>query len=269
MTNLIRGEALQELAKLPDDSVYLIATDLPYGTTACSWDSVIPFEPMWEQVKRVLVPNGTFLTTCSQPFTTALNASNLGMYKYEWIWQKSKATGFIHAKNKPMKLHENVSVFSKGTTVHEGQSKNRMTYNPQGLEELDEPVQQANSTSNTGNAARPSHRTTTRLVTGYPTSVLHFPSVGNNCSVHPTQKPVKLFEYLIRTYSNTGELVLDFCMGSGTTGVAAVLSGRRFLGVEMDEVHFENAVARMQSTEGAPMMISNPRPGDDQQRLFQ
>lgn len=243
---LFEGDCLDVMATLPAGSVDLILTDPPYGTTACKWDSVIPFEPMWAQVKRVLKPNGAAVFTASQPFTSALVLSNAEWFKYCWVWEKTRATGHVHAKNKPMKKHEDVVVFSPGTTVHASQSRTRMTYRPQGLTKKETPTfRKVGGSSNAVMSARPSHKDSLQEFGGFPHSILRVGSEG--ATVHPTQKPVALMDYLIRTYTNSGETVLDFTMGSGTTGVAAVQSGRKFVGIELDPGYFRIAKKRIEA----------------------
>jgi site-specific DNA-methyltransferase (adenine-specific) len=240
---LMLGVCLDKMKDIPDGSVEMVLCDLPYGTTACKWDTVIPFEPLWEQYRRVAKPNAAIVLTASQPFTTALIASNFNDFKYEWIWEKSVAGDCMNAKNKPMKKHENVLVFSTGTTANK--SSRRMPYFPQGLK----PTERKRSGTDYGvtggsfKVPRPSHGPYVQTVTGYPTSILKF----NNDSDkhHPTQKPVALMEYLIRTYTNEGETVLDNTMGSGTTGVACANTGRKFIGIEKDEGYFKIAEQRI------------------------
>lgn len=254
---LMLGDCLEKMAEITTGSVDLVLTDPPYGTTACAWDAVIPFEPMWEQVRRVLKPNGAAVFTASQPFTSALVMSNVGWFKYCWVWEKSRATGHVHAKNKPMKKHEDVLVFSPGTTVHASQSKTRMTYNPQGLVTLDTPVKVLGAKGSMSvMAPRPSHRDYEQELTNFPTSIVEVPSEG--ATVHPTQKPVALMEYLIRTYTNEGETVLDFTMGSGTTGVACMNTGREFIGIERDENYFKIAQDRIASAQ-SPFKLARRR----------
>lgn len=221
-------------------SVDLILTDLPYGTTACSWDSILPFDKLWEMVDYVLKPNGTFLTTASQPFTSALIMSNPKMFKYEIIWHKSRKTGHVHAKNKPMKEHENILVFSKGTTVHKSQSNNRMKYNPQGLIEKKNKINYRPSRelkgSNVVAGHRPSHKNTLiSEYTNYPTSIQFFNSEHNVGAIHPTQKPLALFEWLLKTYSDKGDMIFDPTAGSGTTAIACEK-------LERDYICFENDI---------------------------
>jgi site-specific DNA-methyltransferase (adenine-specific) len=246
--HLLQGDCLDILPTLPDGCADAIITDLPYGTTACSWDVVIPFAPMWEQVKRVLSDRGAFVTTASQPFTSVLVASNLEWFKYEWIWNKSRPSGHVMAKNKPLKTHENVVVFSPGATVHEGQSERRMTYNPQDLVYAPTRSYRPNRRirSQASMAARPSNVDEwIQEYTNYPKSLLDIPNPNNHNDGHPTQKPVALYEYLIKTYTNPGDTVLDFCMGSGTTGVAAVKTGRNFIGIEKEAPYFQTSERRI------------------------
>ena len=230
---LWQGDCLELMKDIPDASVDMILCDLPYGTTRNKWDTVIPLEPLWEQYKRITKENGAIVLTAQTPFDKVLGISNLKMLKYEWIWQKSKPTGHLNAKKMPMKEHENVLVFYKKLP----------TYNPQGLALLETPIQhtRANS-SNYGSM----NKRTVQLVTGYPTSVIAFP-VESYKGQHPTQKPVALFEYLIKTYTNEGETVLDNCMGSGTTGVACKNLNRKFIGIELDETYFNLAKERIES----------------------
>ena len=244
MFNLMMGDCLERMAEIKAGSVDLVLTDPPYGTTACKWDAVIPFEPMWAQVRRVTKPNGAAVFTASQPFTSALVMSNTDWFKYCLVWEKTRATGHIHAKNKPMKKHEDILVFSPGTTVHASQSANRMTYNPQGMVRKDAPtVRKSGGSSNSVMSARPSHRDVLQEFTNFPSSIVAVASEG--ATVHPTQKPVALMEYLIRTYTNEGETVLDFTMGSGTMGVACANTGRNFIGIERDPTYFQIAQDRI------------------------
>jgi site-specific DNA-methyltransferase (adenine-specific) len=244
------GDCLDRMKEIESGSVDAVICDPPYGTTACAWDSVIPLDLMWKQVLRVVKDCGAIVFTSSQPFTSALGASQISLLKYAWVWEKNRPTGHVHARNKPMKKHEDVLVFSTGTTVHAVQSARRMTYNPQGLKPLPEPkLRRMNKKGdNAVLSLRASHKDTMRHFDGYPSSIVHF-DIENAQGAgrwHPTQKPVALMEYLIRTYTNEGETVLDFTMGSGTTGVAAVQTGRRFIGIERDESYFEVAQNRIQ-----------------------
>lgn len=243
--SLLFGDCLERMKEIPDGSVDLILVDLPYGTTACSWDSIIPFDKMWLELKRVIKPTKPLVMFGSEPFSSALRMSNIEQYKYDWVWCKNRPTGFAHAKNKPMKKHETLSVFSSGTTVHATQSKTRMPYFPQGLEDI-EPVKvtkRKSEKTDTFFSDRPSHKEFTRSKTGYPNSLLEYNT--DNLGIHPTAKPVALLEYLIKTYTQEGETVLDFTMGSGSTIVAAINTNRKAIGVEMDEGYFNIAVKRI------------------------
>lgn len=246
--DLRKGDCLELMRALPGASVDMILCDLPYGTTACKWDSVIPFTSLWVQYRRLIKDNGAIVLTASQPFTTALAGSNLEMFKYEWIWEKSVAGDCMNAKNKPMKKHENILVFSKGTTAN--RSGRKMPYFPQGLRatERQRTGTDYGATGGTFKTPRPSHKPYVQTTTGYPTSVVRFKN--DNEKLHPTQKPVALMEYLIRTYTNPGDTVLDNCMGSGTTGVACVNTGRNFIGMEMDAGYFAVAEKRIGEAHG-------------------
>lgn len=209
-----------------------IITDVPYGTTACKWDVIIPFDEMWKRVKAALKPRGAFVTTASQPFTSALVMSNPKWFRYEWIWEKSLATGYLNANKNPMKAHENIICFAIG--LH--------TYNPQKTE--GKPY--VTTRGDVGGVIR--DKTVGGYVTKnngerYPRSVIKINSQKE--TVHPTQKPVALYEYLIKTYTNEGDTVLDFCMGSGTTGVACMNTGRNFIGIEKDAEYFRIAQERI------------------------
>lgn len=242
---LLHGDCLDLMPlAIPDGSVDLILCDLPYGTTACKWDTVIPFDSLWAEYRRIC-PNGAIVLTSAQPFTSALVMSNIGMFKYQLVWCKSKAVGFVNAKLKPMPKHEDILVFSNRTTAN--RAPNNMVYNPQGLVEFGKTVRgrKGSAADSDGNGyGRPSMKAELyQEFTNYPTSLLEIPSEGN--PVHPTQKPVALMEYLIKTYTNEGMTVLDNCMGSGTTGVACKNTGRRFIGIEKDEKYFAIAQQRI------------------------
>jgi len=244
--DLMQGDCLELMKTIPNNSVDMVLADPPYGTTACKWDSVIPFEPMWEQLKRVTKKNGAIVMFSAQPFTSALVMSNVEMFKYQWVWKKNMAGGFAQAKNKPMSKHEDVSVFSTGKTGHATQCKNRVPYNPQGIVPYGKEVRNSRSNRESAFESRKNARVSYRQeFTGYPDSVLEFDCERHG--LHPTQKPVALMEYLIKTYTNEGETVLDFTMGSGTTGVAAKNLNRFFIGIELDEEYFRIAKERIES----------------------
>ena len=231
---LWRGECLERLAGVEDATVDAVMADLPYGTTACAWDRVIPFEPLWAEYRRALKPKGAVILTACQPFTTDLINSNRKWFRYEMVWDKAMATGFLDANRRPMRGHENVLVFARGLT----------TYNPQF--ERGRPYRQVHR----GRKCETLGDKKALLVDyvtendgrRYPRTILRFPNSNARGKAHPTQKPVDLFRWLVRTYTHPGELVLDNTMGSGTTGVAAILEDRRFLGIERDAGYFDHAV---------------------------
>ena len=229
MITLMQGDCLEMMKEIPDGSVDMVLADPPYGTTACKWDSIIPLEPMWEQLKRVIKPNGAIVMTASQPFTTTLIASNMRMFKYCWYWKKNRATGVLNAKKQPLREVEEIVVF------------NAKKYNPQGLVEVNQPSR--NSKKDYANYGAGTCKEYTQKFTNYPRQVLDFNSVQR--TIHSTQKPVSLMEYLIKTYTNEGETVLDFTMGSGTAGVACKNLNRRFIGIELDEQYFKIAQERI------------------------
>lgn len=220
--------------------VDMILTDPPYGTTRCKWDSAIPFDQMWEQIHSVAKKNAAILLFGSEPFSSALRMSNIKKYKYDWIWDKVKPSGHLNAKKMPMMRHENISVFSYGAIV----------YNPQGL------------IKGTYNNSRPSKELkkcdtpygATRIhgvseYTNYPHEIIVFSKPNDVKRLHPTQKPVALLEYLIKTYTNEGETVLDFTMGSGSTGVACINTNRNFIGIELDQKYYNIARSRLQAAQ--------------------
>ena len=237
-TQLIHGDCLEEMGNIPDASVDMVMTDPPYGTVRCKWDSVIPFEPMWDQLERIVKPNGAIVMTASQPFTSALGASNLPWLRYSWVWKKSAATGHLNAKRMPMADAEDVLVFYQ----------KQPAYNPQGLVPLNKEVRRGGN----GGCYGDSGKSNFQEWTNYPRRVQEFPSESR--TKHPTQKPVALMEYLIKTYTNEGETVLDFTMGSGTTGVACVNLNRNFIGIELDDNYFKIAKERIESTQPQPTL---------------
>jgi len=225
-TKLILGDCLKEMDKLIEQGIKVdaIITDPPYGTTACKWDSVIPLEPMWERLNKLIKPNGAIVLFGSEPFSSYLNYSNIKEYKYSWVWIKSLKTGFQMAKKRPLKQHELISVFYK----------KQPTYNPQGLK----PYGKLNKRGSTGeNWAELKNKEYIQEFTNYPTQILNFKNGGK--TLHPTQKPLSLLEYLIKTYTNEGDLVLDFTCGSGTTLVACEKLNRRWIGIEIEEKYCE------------------------------
>ena len=232
LIDLKQGDCLELMKDIPDGSVDMILCDLPYGTTQCKWDSVIPFEPLWEQYNRVIKDNGAIVLFAQEPFATKLRISNFKMYKYDWIWQKPQGTNFLNAKNQPLKNYEILCVFGK----------KKLIYNPQMTE--GKPYTSGNGNVGEVYGGRQKVITYNNGVR-YPTSIQHFNMVSNTQRLHPTQKPVELLEYLIKTYTNEGDVVLDNCMGSGSTGVACMNTNRRFIGFELDKQYFEVAKERL------------------------
>ena len=236
---LIQGDCLVEMKNIPDKSIDMILCDLPYGTTACKWDTVIPFVSLWEQYERIIKDNGAIVLTASQPFTSALVMSNIKWFKYEWIWDKHIPRGFAYARHRPMSKHENILVFGEG----------KLKYNPEMIlrdkpiarrnyaKKGKDSVHKMNSDGNNGKWYTYTHKNPDTLIIGkWETNAGKF---------HPTQKPVSLFEYLIKTYTNESDMVLDNCMGSGTTGVACKNLNRNFIGIELDPTYFKIAEARI------------------------
>lgn len=233
MIDLRQGDCLEIMKDIPDKSIDMILCDLPYGTTANKWDVMLSLDELWKHYNRIVKDNGAILLFGSQPFTTILNYSNISNYRYEWIWVKNNSTGFQLANKRPLKKHELISVFYK----------KQPTYNPQGLIEY----KKINKRGSTGeNLPEMSSNNYVQQWTNYPTQILEYKY--DKQKLHPTQKPVALLEYLIKTYTNEGETVLDNCMGSGSTGIACVNTNRNFIGIELDEKYFNIAKERINNT---------------------
>lgn len=231
---IFNEDCFDTFARISPGSVDLVLCDPPYGTTQCSWDSVIPIDRMWREIERVLKPNGVTVLTAMQPFSSALVMSNPKAFKYEWVWRKSKVTGVLNAKHMPIRVHEQVLVFYR----------QRCTYNAQGLKVFNQNKEQGRKFGD--GYGDVSEGTYFQEFTNWPVDVIEIPSSGI-VHRHPTEKPVKLMEYFIKTYTNPGETVLDFTMGSGTTGVACMHLGRKFIGCDSDTEHgyFETARLRI------------------------
>ena len=233
-TTSVQADCLDAMCLIPDGSVDMVLCDLPYGTTACKWDSVIPFEPLWANYKRVIKSNGAIVLTASQPFTTALISSNMKDFRYSLVWEKEQATNFMQAHIQFGKSHEDVSVFYQKQPNYAPQMTKADTPSKSGGKNKIETIGGGfigGAPKNEGSLER------------FPKSVLRFNR--DRTGLHPTQKPVALMEYLIRTYTNEGDTVLDNCMGSGTTGVACANTGRKFIGIERDLAYFRIAAARI------------------------
>ena len=242
------GDCLEVMKDIPDKSVDMILCDLPYGTTACKWDEVIPFEPLWEQYNRIIKDNGVVALFGSGTFTPKVMLSNIENYKYKWVWLKSNSTNFVHAKNRPMTKHEDILIFSQAPMGHKSLlGERRMQYNPQGLIPLNKIKKATKNQFGSIAGVRPSHKKETlREYTNYPSDVLtNFPEVCGTKKLCSSEKPIPLLEYLIRTYTNEGEKVLDNCMGSGSTGVACQNTNRNFIGIEIEEKYYNIARKRL------------------------
>ena len=265
--SLFCGDCLDVMKSMPDNSIDMVLCDLPYGTINCSWDSQIPLEPLWEQWLRVLSPQSSVLLFGSEPFSTKLRMSNLYQFKYDWIWIKNRPTGFVHAKNKPLKDFEIISVFSPYPMGHKSLlGERRMRYNPQGLEFYGKTIKSSDTKFGNIEGKRKSHKAEVVLeFTNYPRMVLSFGKDTGKENLHPTQKPVALCEYLIKTYTDDGMTVLDNCMGSGSTGVACLNTGRKFIGIEKDEQYFEVAKERIESMQKALEMKKKEQQEEQEQ----
>ena len=258
--NVYHGDCLELMPFIPSKSIDMILCDLPwlYGTTACSWDTVIPFEPLWEQYKRIVKDNAAIVLFGSEPFSSHLRMSNIKWYKYDWIWDKVKPYGIFGAKLRPLKRVENISVFSLGNTANG--SKNNMQYYPimkNGKRENIRPINRGTSNSDFINGKRNKKvinksEKTYNPEKRYPDGIIKISSYSAECNsqnrLHPTQKPVALLEYLIKTYTNEGDLILDNCSGSGSTCVAAINTNRRYIGIEKDKTYYEISLKRIKET---------------------
>lgn len=248
LLKLLYGNCLELMKGIPNKSVDMILCDLPYGITACGWDEIIPFEPLWEQYERIIKDDGAIVLFGSEPFSSALRMSNIKLYKYDWYWNKVQGTGFSAVKKQPMRVIETISVFYKKPPI----------YNPQ-MEKREKVIDSRNWKQNKRISENSRFTSTDNSLSQkiydkkYPVNLLNINRASNECNnskrVHPTQKPVALLEYLIKTYTNEGETVLDNCMGSGSTGVACVNTNRNFIGIELDDKYFKIAKERIESHE--------------------
>ena len=246
-----QGDCLELMQDIPDKSVDLILCDLPYGTTACSWDIILPFDRLWKEYNRIISDVGSILLFSSGTFTAHLISSNLKLYKYKFVWVKNNTTNFVHAKNRPLTNHEDILVFSKAPMGHNSLLGNkRMVYNPQGLIEINKNIKAGKGRFGTTAGIRPSHKDVfKRTHTGYPTDILwQFAEPSANEKEHTSQKPIELCEYLIRTYTNKGNLILDNCIGSGTTAIASKITLRNFIGIELEQKYVDIANKRLSQT---------------------
>ena len=257
MPQLLTGDCLQIMPTLPSGSVHLVLCDLPYGTTQCKWDAIIPFDPMWKQYKRLLTPGGCVVLHAAQPFTAALLMSNPDWFKYDWVWRKPKGTGHLNAKKQPLRDKEDILVFCKGTPCYNPQMSRGAPYKAK-------PGGNARKIGKGDDDCYGEYAAVREDNSGfrYPKQILDFPVVERN-KLHPTQKPMGLIEYLLLTHSNYGDTVLDNCMGSGTTGVACLNTGRRFIGIENDPAMAATAAHRILThnakVTGSPALSASPR----------
>ncbi len=246
INNIYNGDCLELMKEIQSGSIDMILCDLPYGTTACKWDTIIPFSELWTQYERIIKPNGAIVLTASQPFTSALVMSNPKMFKYEWIWEKAVGSNFAALKYQPMKEHENILVFGKGTTIYNPIKEER-----KGSGKQRQKAGYANSkaTAKTGQfiggIMDATKRTNDYDELRYPSSIQYFNNRDKDRGMHPTQKPTELFEYLIKTYTNEGDLILDNCAGSGTTAIACINTNRNYICMEKDYEYYNKSIERI------------------------
>jgi len=253
---IVHGDCLEIMKSIPSDSVNLILCDLPYGSTKCKWDSIIDIDKLWIEYKRILIkPTGVIVLFGQQPFTTRLISGNYDWFKYNIIWKKNKTTQFLLANYRPMKCTEDICVFSPGGAAAASKHKGNMTYNPQNLEPVN--IVKKNSQKRIGKMLNQPHHLgpNNKLIsdteykqtfTNYPTELIEFNIESD--TIHETQKPIKLIEYLIKTYSNEGDLILDNAMGSGTTGIGCINSNRKFIGIELEKKYFDLSYDRLKNS---------------------
>ena len=245
MIDLIKGDCLEVMKEIKSGSVDAIITDPPYGTTACKWDSVIDFKLMWEQLNRIIKPNGAIVLFGSEPFSSHLRMSNISMYKYDWIWHKNKSGNVFLYKISPMKRTENIMVFLNGVLTPQNEPNITFNHNAKKSDKLMKTVMKNEGVQNNGKRKDDSYKKYYGN-TGYEDNVLRYDVDKNR--IHPTQKPIELLKHLVKMYTNENETVLDFTMGSGTTGVASKQTNRNFIGIEQDEKYFNIATERINGT---------------------
>ena len=236
-STLVNADCFDVFPFIEDKSIDAIICDLPYGTTACKWDSILPLNELWKEYKRVIKPNGAIVLTASQPFTSVLGCSNLEWLKYEWIWDKVRGVGFKVAKYRPMMQHEYILVFGKG----------KVTYNPQMTKRNDVKRSKSYAKVDSSNPLKYNHGEVIEYTERHPTSILTYSNASQKGKEHPTQKNLDLFEYLVKTYTNEGDIVLDNCMGSGTTNLACLKLNRQSIGIEKEKQYYDVAVRRLSS----------------------
>jgi site-specific DNA-methyltransferase (adenine-specific) len=234
LNKIIQGDCLEVMKDIPDKSIDMILCDLPYGTTACKWDTIIPFEPLWEQYKRIIKDNGAIVLTASQPFTSALVMSNIKMFKYCWVWNKKKGGSPLLSKIQPIRITEDVVIFGNG----------KVKYNPI-MTLRDKPVSRGKNKGNVSETTNNAFTEDKIYTEYYPKNIIEISNADQSNRLHPTQKPVALFEYLIKTYTNEGDLALDNCAGSGTTGVACKNLNRNYILIEKEPEYIEICKERL------------------------
>ena len=236
LNKIYNEDCLEGMKRIPDKSIDMILADLPYGTTNCKWDTIIPLEPLWEQYERIIKDNGAVVLTASQPFSSALVMSNPKLFRYEWVWDKKNPTNFAMAKKQPLKYHETILVFAKKQTEYYPIKWRGKPNHKQGLLKNDQQSEVYGKIKRTKDNLSGMK---------YPRSIIEISKHSSQGGLHPTQKPVALFEYLVKTYTNEGDVVLDNCMGSGTTAIAAMNTNRNFIGFELDETYYNIANERI------------------------
>lgn len=237
LNKIYNEDCLEGMKRIPDKSIDMILADLPYGTTNCKWDTIIPLEPLWEQYERIIKDNGAVVLTASQPFSSTLVMSNPKLFRYEWVWDKKNPTNFAMAKKQPLKYHETILVFAKKQTEYYPIKWRGKPNHKQGLLKNDQQSEVYGKIKRTKDNLSGMK---------YPRSIIEISKHSSQGGLHPTQKPVALFEYLVKTYTNEGDVVLDNCMGSGTTAIAAINTNRNFIGFEMDENYHKLANQRIE-----------------------
>ena len=243
VNKIYNGDCLELMKDIPDKSIDMILCDLPYGTTACKWDTIIPFDKLWEQYERIIKENGAIVLTAAQPFTSALVMSNIKTFKYDWCWKKPRGTGHLNAKKQPLRDKEDILIFYKSQPTYHPQLTKGTPYSALKGGKNSKMSEKGNTTY--GKFMNGCEYRNDNDGFRYPKQVIEF-GVVERGTVHPTQKPVALFEYLIKTYTNENDLVLDNCIGSGTTAIAALNTGRFFIGIEKDKQYFDIANKRIE-----------------------
>ena len=242
---LYKGDCLEIMKDIPDESIDMILCDLPYGTTDCKWDTIIPFDKLWQQYERIIKNDGAIVLFGNEPFSSNLRMSNLKLYKYDWKWDKIQGANFLNVKYQPLKNIEDIMVFSKARITNG--KRVPIKYNPQGfIEKIEERINASDYEGTFGSSSVKKGKEFKTTGTGYPKCLIQFKK--DKDKLHPTQKPVDLCEYLIKTYSNEGDTILDNCMGSGSTGEACMKTNRKFIGIEQEDTYFEIAKQRIENT---------------------